>query len=233
MTRVVPFIISVVAITSPWCCMAGVLAKVPSSAPCSVAKRPAQVQRRTSCCLAEGPANLKSTKQSQSPSTNTLLIKQTISQLGSHTRDLNGDLRTLAYDVHSSVEFLVSELHTIPRKVYYEQAKTAQSRHVIACLRALRYLTGLTYSATTNSKLSDDDRQFLDFDKQMHDANPSHQLHFFGVWMSRNADFVAPLDVQRSIIRKWQAWLKGPGRDFSRAPISSPEETMDNWYWFG
>lgn len=161
------------------------------------------------------------------------VVRLIVNQLGSRSRDLNKDLEVLRANALIAAPLLVSQLHTIPRKTYYEHSKTDCSRHVVACLRALRYLTGISFTASTKSKLSDDERQFLDFDKEMHDANPSHRLHFFGVWMSRNADFVAPLDVQRGIIRQWKQWSSQHASNFHYAPSAPPGDSMDSWFWYG
>jgi hypothetical protein len=147
--------------------------------------------------------------------------------------NISEDLALLQSNSRAAVRLLVSQLHTIPRKIYFEGAKTKESRHIIACLRALHYLTGLTFAATSAAKLSEDEQQFLDFKDQMHDSNPGHKLHFFGVWMSRNADCVAPVDAQRKIIQQWIEWRSNQGESFAPAHSGNPADFMDDWYWFG
>ena len=160
-------------------------------------------------------------------------FKSTVSNLGASASKLNDDLDKIGTDPHRAVGLLVAELHVIPRRAYYEKDKTRESRHVIACLRALRFLTGSTFSAKTKAALSSDEKQFLDFKKEMHDENPDHKLHFFGVWMSRNAEFVAPQDVQKQIIEQWKNWQRQFGSSFDYKPKGKAEDTMENWFWFG
>src|SRR5437016_2268719 len=80
----------------------------------------------------------------------------------------------LATDPPKSVAFLTRELRTVPRGTYYPGKKSIEEQHVVACLRALRYLTGITFSAKTAAQLTDDEKQFLDFRNEMHDNNPTH-----------------------------------------------------------
>jgi hypothetical protein len=167
-------------------------------------------------------------------------IAQTVKQLTTSDENLDklcADLEKLAVAPRESVRLLIAELHPIPRKAYYPGKKPKDERHVVAVLHALRYLTGTTFSAKTKTKLStklwDDEEQFLDFNKQMHDENPSHEIHFFGVWMSRNADIFAPEDAQREIIRKWKHWLETDGKDFNAIPKKTPAASSEDWVWYG
>jgi hypothetical protein len=146
--------------------------------------------------------------------------------------DLAGDFDLLAANSHLAAKLLIKELHPIPRKTYYPSGKTEESRHVLNCLRALRYLTGKTFSAATKQKLRPDESQFLDFNTEMHDANPGHRIHFFSVWMSRDAEFVAPLDAQQKIIDQWKQWQEEYGDTFVHSPLKA-EDCMDAWVWFG
>jgi hypothetical protein len=134
------------------------------------------------------------------------------------------------------VPLLVEQLHTLPRRTYFKTSKTAQSRHVIACLRALHYISGKTFSAATKANLSDDERQFLDFAKAMGDSNPGHALHFFGVWMSRDAEILAPLDVQKAIIEQWRTYageiMQKPPAKLAKPPKPAAQ-AKDDWYWYG
>jgi len=160
-------------------------------------------------------------------------IEKTVGHLGESAERLNDDLDKLELNPHKAVELLVGQLRVIPRRTYFEKNKTRESRHVIGCLRALRYLTGLTFSAKTNTVLSSDEKQFLDFKKEMRDANADHKLHFFSVWMSRNAEFVAPKDAQAQIIEHWKTWLRLHGATFNYKPAGTARDTMDHWFWFG
>jgi hypothetical protein len=160
-------------------------------------------------------------------------VAPTVKDLGVFQEDISKDLAVLQSHPRTAAKLLVQQLQTVPRKMYYERDKSKDARHVIACLRALHYLTGVCFTATSATKLSDDEQQFLDFKLQMHDENPGHELHFFGVWMSRNADCVAPEDAQRRIIKQWVEWQKTNGDSFEPPHSGDPAKFMDEWYWFG
>jgi len=160
-------------------------------------------------------------------------IEQIVKGLGNTHTDVTDDLAVLKTDQHAAVTFLVGELHPIPRKVYFERTKTKDARHIVSCLQALHYLTGLTFTAGTESRLTDDETQFLDFSNAMHDSNPDHRLHFFGIWMSRDAYFVAPVDAQHKIIDQWKQWQNQYGNSFQYIPSGTPKDSIDHWYWFG
>ncbi|MBU6452069.1 MAG: hypothetical protein KGS72_09850 [Cyanobacteria bacterium REEB67] len=132
-----------------------------------------------------------------------------------------------------TVPLLAAQLRTLPRRTYFTTVKTPESRHVIACLRALHYISGHTFSARTQARLSDDERQFLDFDKTIGDSNAGHALHFFAVWMSRDAEIVAPLDVQKAIIEKWRAYAQEAAHRSLPKPAKPAAQAKDQWYWYG
>lgn len=160
-------------------------------------------------------------------------LSQMVKGLGLKDQEIAQQLDVLAATPHAAVAILVAQLRPIARKAYYPNKIPAEARHVISCLRALHYLTGITFSAKTKCSLTDDEKQFLDFDTQMHVANPEHKLHFFGVWMSRDADYVAPIDVQKSIIKQWQQWQAAQGNTFEHKPPKRAAESSDDWYWYG
>ncbi|MBS1992791.1 MAG: hypothetical protein JSS83_19875 [Cyanobacteria bacterium SZAS LIN-3] len=160
-------------------------------------------------------------------------LRRAAVEVGLKSEDPSAGFDLLAQDPHRSVALLVAELHPIARRTYFEGKKPTGERHVVGCLRALRYITGRTFVAATGSALSADEKQFLDFDQDMHDSNPSHKLHFFGVWMSRNADFVAPTDVQKAIIKSWRRFQETDGRTFNYKPRSSAANCIDDWFWYG
>lgn len=179
------------------------------------------------------PQVLPQEESGRSPSAQDIELRNVVKHLGINKQDIERDFQLLENDPHRSVALLVDELHPIVHKAYFETKKTFASRHMIYCLRALHYITGETFAATTKYKLTDDERQFLDFKTRMHDANPLHTLHFFGVWMSRDADFVAPEDTQRTIIKMWRQWQSDNGQTFKYRPSKKPMEAIDEWYWYG
>lgn len=162
-----------------------------------------------------------------------LTLEQAIERLGMEHQDVDQEFQTFDKDPRRAVAMLVQQLHPIAAKAYFASRKTKQSEHIVWCLRALHYLTGMTFTAGTRHKLNDQAKQFLDFKDHMHDDNPDHKLHFFGVWMSRDAEFVAPLDTQRSIIAQWRQWQDKYGTNFQHVAAKKPSDTIDQWYWYG
>jgi hypothetical protein len=160
-------------------------------------------------------------------------LAQVVKRLGANKDEVVHDFNVLNKDPHEAVALLVGQLHPIACRVYYPGKKTKQSEHVINCLRALHYLTGVYFTAKTSLPLTDDQRQFLDFKMRMRDDNPEHSLHFFSVWMSRDADYVAPQDAQKTIIGQWQRWNLQYGKTFNYSPSKDAAAAMDDWYWWG
>jgi hypothetical protein len=160
-------------------------------------------------------------------------IIQAVRSLGGNKDSIDHDFQMFTENTHLATKELIDELHPIARKAYYPAAKTRNSEHVIYCLRALRYLTGITFAATTKSKLTEEEKQFLNFNKEMYDFNPDNKIHFFSVWMSRDAYFVAPLDAQKAIIDQWKHWRTLHAESFPYLPSKSPADAMGDWYWYG
>jgi hypothetical protein len=160
-------------------------------------------------------------------------LVQTVKMLGLAADKPARGFEILARSPRQASVLLVGQLHTLKRGLYYPSQRTDQTRHVLACLRALHYLSGRTFAAPTAAKLSDDERQFLDFDQQMHDTNPLHRLHFFSVWMSRDADYIAPEDAQTAIIKQWQQLIKEEREPVNYKPAADPSKWMNDFYWFG
>lgn len=131
-------------------------------------------------------------------------------------------------DRRQVVELLVAELRPISTNAisYEEQSLRTDSMHVIWCIRALRYLTGLDFIAPTEHRFKESEEeqtrhQFL------HNKSET-EVAFFGVWMSREHTFVAPKDAQRAIIEKWRLWLSKEEKNFSY-----PEtlQGFSEWYF--
>lgn len=87
-------------------------------------------------------------------------------------------------------------------------------------MRTLQALTGIKFHAPTKEILDENTINFLDYDQD-------GELYFYGNWMSRGVDYVAPHDVQLKIIEQWKAWL--PSNLETHTYICS-----DSWdYYFG
>ncbi len=145
-------------------------------------------------------------------------IKAAIARLGDNT-DENGfvNFEILYKNPRRSTEILISSLKPV-RRAQYQSGKHPQ---VVWNIRALRSLTGLDFRAPTKANLTRDEAHFLD-----HDAK-TDEVCFFGTWMSRDRAWVAPLDAQTAIIRKWRKWFEKNGQTFTYVN----DRNFDNWYF--
>lgn len=111
---------------------------------------------------------------------------------------------------------LVAELRPIKRGRYPD----GQHPQVVRMIRALRSLTGLDFRGASTARLSDDETHFLQ-------ANRKGEVRFFGTWMSRDCDWVAPRDAQVEIIKKWRAWFAQHGHGYAYVN----DLNFDHWYF--
>lgn len=105
-----------------------------------------------------------------------------------------------------SVRYLIEELHPIyaitqiTGDKYDEYQK---EEHILWCIRALRHLTGMDFTAKTKYRF----RKTDSYRKGLLTHNgKTNELPFFRNWMSRGTDFIAPVDVQLKIINQWKKW---------------------------
>ena len=131
-------------------------------------------------------------------------IKAAIARLGEET-DSKGFIKfdILYKNPRRSTELLIATLKPIPRG----QFTTGKHPQVVWNIRALRSLTGLNFRGTTRADLTRDEAHFLDHDPKTDEVN------FFGTWMSRDRVWVAPLDAQTTIIKKWKSWFRKDGQN--------------------
>ena len=54
------------------------------------------------------------------------------------------------------------------------------------------------------------------------------QVHFFGVWMSRDSLYIAPRDAQLKIIQMWKRWYETDGKTFAYPAF---KDDPDIWYF--
>jgi len=87
-------------------------------------------------------------------------------------------------------------------------------------IRALRSLAGLDFKGATATRLTSDESHFLRLDD-------NGEVEFFGAWMSRNCDWVAPNDAQVAIIKKCRAWFAGHGHGYAYVN----DRDFDDWYF--
>lgn len=138
-------------------------------------------------------------------------IKAVISRLSD-----SSNFETFYKRPRRAAELLISSLKPV-RRGQYVKGKHPQ---VVWEIRALRSLTGLDFTATTKSKLGEDEAHFLGLGR-------NGEVHFFGTWMSRDRVWVAPVDAQIAIIGKWREWLETSGSTFAYAN----DRNFDHWYF--
>lgn len=142
-----------------------------------------------------------------------------------------------------SAGLLVSSLHPVNEAKLHSQENSPAdyererpSMGVVWRLRALQYITGgLRFFAPTayrfppkpadwppeNGPSSEELREsFLT-------AKGRDRVPFYVTWMSRDVTYVAPKDVQESVIAKWKEWYSKEGKDY---PYGASKELSD-WYF--
>ena len=145
-------------------------------------------------------------------------IRAAIASLGEKT-DEKGFARfeVLYKNPRRSTELLIATLKPV-RRGQYIGGKHPQ---VVWNIRALRSLTGLDFRGSTQAELTEDEAHFLS-----HNAK-TDEVEFFGTWMSRDRVWVAPLDAQTIIIKKWRKWFREHGASFNYVN----DRNFDNWYF--
>ena len=128
--------------------------------------------------------------------------KTAVQRLGFQTK--SEDLAILTNNPAASVKLLIAELSLIPEKkiLNAKQSDHEKAMHVIWCVRALRYLTGLDFHGTTGHRFSATEDEMARRD--LLNRSKDGQVAFFAVWMSRDSIYVAPKDTQKEIIAKWK-----------------------------
>lgn len=149
-------------------------------------------------------------------------ISQIVLRLGiENTPDQNFDIfRELMSCPQVAAGVLIRQLHPINvteiKPVKFKNNK--MNLHVIWSLRALRYITGgLQFTGNLGTEPIKATRlQFL-----RKGITAPGQGTYFGVWMSRNIIFIAPVSTQSEIIGQWTAWYKREGRIYDYYPAKS------------
>ncbi len=125
----------------------------------------------------------------------------------------------------SSVKLLIAQLAPIKgiTKIFPEEfSKYPKDLHVIWCIRALRYLTGLDFTAATKHVFRKDDSVRSQLLRVRGD-----QLSFFAVRMAHDVIYIAPIDTQEKIIMKWEKWYND---NIGRMKVVEPRDFND-WYF--
>ncbi|MFZ3342636.1 MAG: hypothetical protein WA213_17260 [Terriglobales bacterium] len=145
-------------------------------------------------------------------------IRAAIAKLGENTDEKGFTQFEILYEnPRRSTELLVATLKPVRRGQY------VSGRHpqVVWNIRALRSLTGLDFRAPTHADLTADEAHFLDHNPK------TEEVQFFGTWMSRDRVWVAPLDAQTTIIKKWRTWFREHGQLFTYVN----DRNFDDWYF--
>jgi hypothetical protein len=101
----------------------------------------------------------------------------------------------------------------------------ARLSHPVWAIRALGYITSCRhfYGALAPDPAIDTESVRWDFLLR----KGWKRVPYFVTWMSRDTVRLAPLSVQRVVIRKWQDWYKNDAATF---PFAACEE-IDDWYF--
>lgn len=125
-----------------------------------------------------------------------------------------------------SIEFLIKELKPIKNvvKITLEEYDNYKYQtHIIWCIRALKYMTGLDFSANTKHIFTKNESEREYF---LHSTSES-EVNFFGVRMSHDTIFIAPFDAQIKIIQKWKSWYK---KNKCNIKLEKVKE-LNEWYF--
>jgi hypothetical protein len=149
-------------------------------------------------------------------------ISKWVSNLGPKTA--LSDLTQFRKDPHLAVHLLVAQLTPVTevRICPIDKEKHTNAMKVLWSIRALRYLTGQDFTAETKHQFGYDDIDDQRNQMLHHLSGDKDQVTFFGVWMSRDCVYFAPLDAQNKIIEKWKEWLKENGDNFIPVEGSDP-----------
>lgn len=136
------------------------------------------------------------------------------------------ELRCLAAYPSKSAKLLIAQLHIVSeKKISPEDASTHQSTmHVIWSIRGLRYITGgMDFTSETSvnkNKLGKPYWSLLTIRKK-------NELTFFGTRMSHDTIYLAPSDVQLSVIKQWKDWYAIDGQTY----VYKPAVSNIDWYF--
>jgi hypothetical protein len=148
-----------------------------------------------------------------------------IKKLGPQT--MPEDLNALANNPIEFAGLLINELAIVPENKILagDQSANKKAMHIIWCIRALRSMTGLDFTAPTGNRFSKrvDEQTRNDLLKRP----ASDDVRFFAVWMSRDSIYVAPADAQEKIIKRWKEWYARNGQSH-RYTTNSP---LSDWYF--
>lgn len=156
-------------------------------------------------------------------------VAATVKNLGHWKNGYDYDipLGCLAEHGEQAAGLLLQELHPMPERIIGldEQGRHVASMHVIWCIRALRYITGLDFKAGSAAalkkvKLPGGAEDLL----LMHNGD---EVLVFSVAMSYDTTYIAPEDVQQAVFQKWKDWYATQSQGFKY----SAHTHLDDWYF--
>jgi hypothetical protein len=153
----------------------------------------------------------------------TISFARIISGLGRERTDLLPIMKKLAINPRISTGLLIDSLHVISNPSNSGE-EDPEAMHVQIIIGALAYLTGgMEFCSTSKHEFDTTDTEksrehFLRY-------KYGDCLTFFAVWPSRGRLYIAPIDAQESIIKKWRDWYSTKGKDFKYIPLP------DSSYW--
>jgi len=156
-------------------------------------------------------------------------VPATVKNLGHWENGYDYDIPLGCLSEHGeqAAGLLLNELRPMPEGVIglEEQGQHADSMHVIWCIRALRYITGLDFKAGSAAalrkmKLAGGARDLLLI-------GSGDEVLVFSVAMSHDTTYIAPEDVQKAVFEKWKAWYASQGKGFKY----SAHTHLDDWYF--
>ena len=129
-------------------------------------------------------------------------LKEIVTQLGLTDDSPFDQIKSIHKNAHLFAPLLVQELKLItPYNMNVSDLKDLDKTaiHVIWCIRALQSITGKKFTANTKTIEQLPIQEFL---------GRKNPLPFFTEWMSRAKIYMAPQDVQKKIIKKWEVFLE-------------------------
>ncbi len=116
-----------------------------------------------------------------------------------------------------------------------EWRKKTEAKNQVWRIRALRFLTcGQDFTATIpyrpDKKKDPEDYWYWVSGEGTWTSKPGDpvEARFFHTWMSRDIDYIAPVEAQRDIIRQWREWLVKNGTNAGCAPNATD---YNQWYF--
>ena len=131
-----------------------------------------------------------------------------------------------------SIPLLIRQLQTVSLTHERQDQNDFSTEHVLWTIRTLRYISGgKDFCATTKyamgasrsygPRFGEDRRYWLDPEK-------TGCLKFFALWPSHGSTFIAPPDVQVSIIKQWTDWAHSTDASTLK-PMQHPKP--EDWSW--